>query len=127
MKKNYYYLIVGLLTVLLEIPRTLNGLETTMTFHIIGIENIVIGITLIIMAFQKNMEKVKFATWLILAILLARWVIITLFAVLNGDFMILLIDTIAIFSLAILLLLGTRVKVDNKNSNSTEKIAMDSL
>ena len=110
MKKNYYYLIVGLLTVLLEIPRTLNGLETTMTFHIIGIENIVIGVTLIIMAFQKNMEKVKFTTWLILAILLARWVIIALFTILNGNFEILLIDSIAIFSLTTLLLMGTRVK-----------------
>ena len=110
MKKNYYYLIVGLLVLLLEIPRTLNGLEATMTFHIIGIENLVIGITLIIMAFQKNMEKVKFTTWLIIAILLARWAIISFFTVLNGDFTVFIVDTIAILTLATLLFFGTRVK-----------------
>jgi len=107
--KNYYYLVVGLLVILLEIPRTLNGLETTMTFHIIGIENLVIGVTLIIMAFQKSMEKVEFAAWLIIAILLARWAVISFFTVLNSDFTVLVIDTVAIATLATLLFLGTRV------------------
>ena len=110
MKKNYYYLIVGSLVLLLEIPRTLNGLEETMTFHVIGIENLVIGITLIIMAVQKNMEKVKFTTWLIIAILLARWAIISFFTVLSSDFMVLIVDTIAILTSATLLFFGTRVK-----------------
>jgi uncharacterized membrane protein HdeD (DUF308 family) len=108
--KNYYYLIVGLLVLLLEIPRTLNGLEATMTFHIIGTENLVIGITLIIMAFQKKMEQVKFTAWLIITILLARWAIISFFTVLDGDFMVLVVDTIAIFTLVTLLFFGTRVK-----------------
>jgi len=110
MKKNYYYLIVGFLIILMEIPRTLNGLEDTMTFHIVGVENLVIGLALIIMAFQKNREKVTFTAWLMIAILFARWTIISLFSVSSGDFMILVVDTVAIFVLVALLFLGTKVK-----------------
>ena len=109
MKRNYYYLIVGLLIILMEIPRTLNGLEDTMTFHIIGVENLVIGLVLIVMAFQKNMEKVTFTAWFMIAILLARWTIISLFTVASGDFMILVVDTVAIFILVALLFLGTKM------------------
>ena len=95
MVKNYFYLIVGVLTVLFAVTHTLNGLETalpvldettidgstktifTYVWHIIGIENLVLGIALIIMAFQKNLEKVKFTAWIIIAILILRWVIIS--------------------------------------------------
>lgn len=133
MKRNYFYLIVGLLCVLSAVTHTLNGLETalpilsnyniedsaktvfTYIWHIIGIENLVFGIVLIIMAFQKNMAKVKFTTWVIIVILLMRWVIITLFTVLNdkSNVVDLLPDTIVILTTVILLLLGIRIK--NKN------------
>ena len=130
MVKNYFYLIVGLLCILFAVTHTLNGVETsllnldnteiekntkvtfTYVWHIIGIENLAFGIALLIMAFQKNLSKVKFAAWLIIVILAMRWVVITFFTVLNnsGNVMQLIPDTIAIFVLIVLLLLGTKVK-----------------
>lgn len=130
MMRNYYYLIVGLLCVLFAVTHTLNGMETSLSglhhapidnntkvtftyvWHIIGIENLVFGIALLIMAFQKNQIKVKFTAWVIMAILALRWIVITFFTVLNndGNFKQLIPDTIAIFVVIILLLLGTKVK-----------------
>jgi membrane associated rhomboid family serine protease len=130
MVKNYFYLIVGILSVLSAVTHTLNGLGTalpildgtvidgstktifTYVWHIIGIENLVFGIALIIMAFQKNLEKVKFTAWVIILILILRWVVITFFTVLNdiSNIMNLLPDTIAILLCVVLLVLGTRIK-----------------
>lgn len=130
MIRNYFYLIVGLLCILFAVTHTLNGVETSLSildnaqiendtkvaftyvWHIIGIENLVFGIALLIMAFRKNLLKVKFAAWLIIAVLAMRWVVITFFTVLNneGDFKQLIPDTIAISVVIILLLLGTNVK-----------------
>lgn len=130
MIRNYFYLIVGLLCVLFAVTHTLNGFETslltlqnsqiendtkvafTYVWHIIGIENLVFGVALLIMAFLKNQKTVKFTAWLIIMILLLRWAVITYFTVLsnNGSFNQLLPDTIAIFVVIILLLLGTKVK-----------------
>jgi len=130
MVKNYFYLIVGVLCLLFAVTHTLNGVSTslkvlnnsvienntkvafTYVWHIIGIENLVFGIALLIMAFQKKMSKVKFATWLIIIILAMRWIIITLFTLLNnsGNVMPLIPDTAAIFIVIVLLLLGTKVK-----------------
>ncbi len=130
MIKNYFYLIVGVLCVLFAVTHTLNGITTslqildnsvienntkvafTYVWHIIGIENLVFGIALLIMAFQKNQLKVRFAAWLIITILVLRWMIITLSTLLNnsGDVMQILPDTVAIFVVTVLLVLGTRVK-----------------
>jgi len=130
MIKNYFYLIVGILAVLFAVTHTLNGLETTLpildnatiegstktiftyVWHIIGIENLILGIALIIMAFQKNLEKVKFTAWVIIVILILRWIIITFFTVLDdkSDIINLLPDTLAILTVVVLLLLGIRVK-----------------
>ena len=130
MVKNYFYLIVGVLVVLFAITHTLNGLGTalpvlngaaidvstktifTYIWHIIGIENLLMGVALLIMAFQKNLEKVKFTAWFIIAILILRWITIAFFTVLNDKSSVinLLPDTIAIFTVVILLLLGIRVK-----------------
>ena len=135
MVKNYFYLIVGLLAILFAVTHTLNGLgtalpildgatidsstKTTFTYvwHVIGIENLVLGIALIIMAFQKNLGKVKFTAWVFIAILILRWIIIVFFTVLNdiSNVMNLLPDTIAILTCVVLLVLGTRVK--NKIAN----------
>jgi zinc transporter ZupT len=130
MVKNYFYLIVGVLCLLFAVTHTLNGISTslqvlnnsvienntkvafTYVWHIIGIENFVFGIALLIMAFQNKMSKVKFATWLIIMILAMRWIVITLFTLLNnsGNVMPLIPDTAAIFIVIVLLLLGTKVK-----------------
>jgi uncharacterized membrane protein len=130
MVKNYFYLVLGLLCVLSAVTHTLNGLETalpvldsatidgntrtvfTYVWHIIGIENLVLGIALIIMAIQKNLEKVKFTAWVIIVILIMRWIIIAIFTFLNdsSNVMELLPDTLAIFISVILLFFGTRVR-----------------
>ena len=130
MIKNYFYLIVGILAVLFTITHTLYGLGTalpiletamidsstktifTYEWHIIGVENLVFGIALIVMAFQKNLEKVKFTAWVIIVILILRWVIIAFFTVSsdNGNIMNMLPDTLAILTVVVLLLLGIRVK-----------------
>jgi len=130
MIRNYFYLIVGLLCILFAVTHTLNGVETSLSsldyaqienntkvaftyvWHIIGIENLVFGIALLIMAFRKNLLKVKFTAWLIIVVLAMRWIVITYFTVLNnkGNFKQLIPDTIAIFVVIILLLLGTNVK-----------------
>lgn len=140
MVRNYYYLIVGLLCVLFAITHTLNGITTTLpildnseienntkivftyVWHIIGIENFVLGIFLLIMAFMKNASKVKFTSWLIIAILSMRWIVITYFTLLNSLSSIkqLIPDTVAIFVIIILLFLGTKVKdrISNKQYSS---------
>jgi len=89
----------------------------TYVWHIIGIENFVFGIALLIMAFRKNLLQVKFAAWLIILILAMRWIVITFFTMLNNisNLKQLIPDTVAIFVVIILLLLGTKVK--NKISN----------
>ena len=130
MVKNYFYLIVGVLCLLFAVTHTLNGVSTslqvlnnsvienntkvafTYVWHIIGIENFVFGIALLIMAFQKKMSKVKFAAWLIIMILAMRWIVITIFTLLSnsGNVMPLIPDTAAIFVVIILLLFGTKVK-----------------
>ncbi|MCE5345089.1 MAG: hypothetical protein LLG13_02210 [Bacteroidales bacterium] len=135
MVKNYFYLIVGVLCLLFAVTHTLNGVTTslqilensliennikvafTYVWHIIGSENLVFGIALLIMAFQKNLTKVKFATWLIIIILAMRWIVITFFTLLNnsGNVIQLVPDTAAIFVVIVLLSLG--IKVKNNISN----------
>ena len=130
MIRNYFYLIVGLLCILFAVTHTLNGIDTSLSsldnaqienntkvaftyvWHIIGIENLVFGIALLIMAFRKNLLKVKFTAWLIIVVLTMRWIVILYFTVLNnnGDFKLLMPDTVAIFVVIILLLFGTKVK-----------------
>ena len=130
MKKNIFYLIVGLLSILFTFTHTWNGLKTALpvlesagidggtrvifnyVWHVVGIENLVFGIALLIMAFNKNAEKVKFTAWVIIAVLIMRWIIITIFTVTSseGKVIDILPDTIAIFTVVVLLILGTRVK-----------------
>lgn len=130
MVKNYFYLVVGVLCILFAVTHTVNGVTTTLqvldnsviddnvkvaftyVWHIIGIENLVFGIALLIMAFQKGFSKVRFAAWLIVSILALRWIVITSFTLLNnsGNIMQIIPDTVAIFVVITLLALGTRVK-----------------
>ncbi len=128
--RNYFYLVVGLLCVLFAATHTLNGLTTmlpiinntaidgstkvvfTYVWHIIGIENLVFGVALLVMAFVKNRSKVKFSAWLIIAILFMRWTVIAYFTLMDGHDSItsLIPDTIAIYTVCLLLFFGTKVK-----------------
>lgn len=130
MVRNYFYLIVGLLCVLFAVTHTLNGISTTLptlniigiesnakiafvyVWHIIGAENLIFGIFLIIMAFQKNMSMVKLVAWLIIAILAMRWIVITYFTMFanSGNIKQLITDTVAIFIVISLLFVGTKAK-----------------
>ena len=130
MIKNYYYLVVGALCILFAVTHTLNGIAAnlqllsdsviensakvafTYVWHVIGIENLVFGIALFIMAFQKNLSRVKFTTWLIIMILAIRWIVISVFTLSNSisNVMQLIPDTVAIFVVIALLLFGTKVK-----------------
>lgn len=67
--KNYFYLIVGFLCVLFAVTHTLSGITTslqilenseienntivtlTYVWHIIGVENLILGLALLFMAF----------------------------------------------------------------------------
>lgn len=128
--KNYFYLIVGLLCILFAATHTWNGQVTSMpaldkaiidngtktiftyVWHIIGAENLVFGIALLIMSFYKNMATVKFTACLIIVIMIIRWLVISIFTVLYNDNFVkqLLPDSIAIWVVVILLLFGIRVK-----------------
>ena len=127
--KNVFYLIAGLLFVVLAVTHTMFGLETalpilrgsdidistitvfTFQLHMIGAQDLLYGIVAIIMAFQKDMSKVKFVAWLLTAILIARWAIMALVTVVHGSVGAdLLTSSIAFLTLIILLLLGVRVK-----------------
>lgn len=130
MVKNYFYLAVGVLCILFAATHTINGINSslqvlenstienstkvafTYIWHIIGIENLVFGIALLIMAFQNSLSRVKVAALLIITILALRWIIITSFTLLNdgGNVIQVLPDTAAIFVVIMLLVLGTRVK-----------------
>ena len=130
MIRNYFYLIVGVLCILFAVTHTVNGVNTTLAalensvmddssktaftyvWHIIGIENLVFGIALIIMAFQKSLSKVMFAAWMIITILALRWIVMSTFTMMNAraGMMQILPDTVAIFVVIILLVLGTRVR-----------------
>jgi len=128
--KNYLYLIVGILCILFAGTQTWNGLQTmlpvlhgsnidsgtitvfTYQWYIVIAENLVFGIALAIMAFQKNTTKVKMAVWVIVACLLVRGFVTALVTVLLGISNVtnLLTSTIAMFALIVLLLLGIRVR-----------------
>ncbi|MDR1468943.1 MAG: hypothetical protein LBT00_06585 [Spirochaetaceae bacterium] len=130
MKINVFYLIVGILCVLFAFTHTLNGLDNslrvlntveidsgtrtvfTYVWHIIGIENLVFGIALIIMAFTKNRDNVKFTAWIIIAVLILRLIIISVFTFMNGEsgLIDLLVDSIAMVVVIVLLFFGTRMK-----------------
>lgn len=129
MVKNYFYLIVGMLCLFFAFMHTWNGFETvlpvlnnteidnstrtvfTYIWHIIGVENFIFGVALLIISFHKNPTKVKFTTWIIIAILITRWIVIAYFTLSNNeDFKKLLPDTIAILVVVVLLFFGTKVK-----------------
>ena len=126
--KNYYYLVVGLLSILFSFTHAFNGqtavlpivdasnidLSTKTTvfyiWHIISVENFTFGISFLLMAFYKDSSKVKFVAWLIAVVMIARFSVIlgsTLFKNPN-DVASTLTDSIAIIIFVGLILLGSR-------------------
>ncbi len=130
MIKNYYYFVVGLLSILFAITHALNGqavilpsLEIELisieiktiffyVWHIISAENMVFGISFLIMAFYKKLEKVRFTAFIIAGLMVIRWIVIF-----YGTFLYnrqglgsITIDTVAIIIFTALIILGTRVK-----------------
>ena len=81
-------------------------------WHLITAENFVFGASFLVMAFYKDLSKVKFTAWFIAVMIIARWGVVfgsTLFKNINGltDT---LSDLIAIIIYVGLIILGTRVK-----------------
>jgi hypothetical protein len=94
MIKNYYYLIVGILSILFSFTHSWNGQTTVLSivnvsnidlvtkttifyvWHILTAENFIFGVTFLVMAFYKDLSKVKFTAWLIAVIIIARWGVI---------------------------------------------------
>jgi hypothetical protein len=130
MIKNYYYLIVGILSILFSFTHAWNGQNTVLpianagnidlatkttifyVWHIITAENFVFGVSFLVMAFYKDLSKVKFTAWFIAVIIITRWGVVfgsTLFKNINGltDT---LSDLIAIIIYVGLIILGTKVK-----------------
>jgi Zn-dependent protease with chaperone function len=64
------------------------------------------------MAFIKNRDTVKFTAWVIIAILIMRLIIISVFTFMNGEsgLIDLLVDSIAMIVVIVLLFFGTRMK-----------------
>ena len=132
MIRNYFYLIVGLVCLLSAVTHTLNGLETaiaslnhstmdahnkvvfTYVWHIIGAENVVFGIALLITAFYKNTTGGKYIAGFIMAMLVVRWLAILSFSLLNNieNITTLIPETIIIWVVIILLWFG--IKRSNK-------------
>jgi hypothetical protein len=130
MIKNYYYLTVGILSILFSFTHAWNGQTTVLPianasnidlttkttifyiWHILTAENFIFGVSFLMMAFYKDLSKVKFTAWFIAVIMISRWGVIfgsTLLNNKNG-----LTDTwsdlIVIIIYVGLIILGTRIK-----------------
>ena len=84
----------------------------TYVWHIITVENLVFGIAFIFMSLQAEQSKIRFAAWLIAAILIVRLIVILgVTALLDVSGLTdTLIDSIAIVIYVTLIILGTRMK-----------------
>ncbi|MFT9846956.1 hypothetical protein [Aneurinibacillus sp. REN35] len=128
--RNFYYLIAGVLAVLFAVTHAWNGqsavlpmldsgaisMDTRVVFtyvwHIITAENLVFGIAFIFMSFQSEQSKIRFAAWMITAILIVRlMVIVGITALLDVSALTdTFIDMIAIVLYVALIILGTTMK-----------------
>ena len=126
--RNVYYLIAGVLAMAFAVTHAWNGqaamlpmldvkavsMDTrtvfTYVWHIITAENLVIGIAFIFMSCQSEQSKIRFAAWMIAAILIVRlMVILGITALLDVAALTdTLIDSIAIAIYIALILLGTK-------------------
>jgi hypothetical protein len=130
MVKNYFYLIAGILSVFFAGMHAWNGYTTTLAalkpnlmdmdikttfhyvWHVITVENLVFGISLIYMAFYYDLSKVRFAARMIILLLAMRAIVILFFIMVYNknsavDF---IPDTITMLLIMGLLFLGIRIK-----------------
>lgn len=130
MKTNIYFFVVGILSILFCFTHAFNGqsgflpmidganLEVTTKiaafyiWHIISIENLVFGIAFLIMAFHKDSKQVRFAAWMVAAVIVARWLVILGSTVMKdaGSVTGTLVDSVAIVIYVGLIVLGIRKK-----------------
>jgi len=130
MIKNYYFLIVGILTILFSITHAINGQSTVLpvietssidlatkttvfyVWHIISVENMVFGIAFILMACIRDFSKVRLTAWLLAVVMVARWAVIFGSVAYKNPtgFMDNLIDLIVIILYVTLIILGTKKK-----------------
>src|SRR5699024_8732079 len=92
----------------------------TCVWHIITVENLILGIVFFIMSFHSDLSSVRLVAWVIAAILIVRLlVIIGVTALLNASALLdTLLESIAIVIYVTLIILGTTMK---KNRNSGQK------
>ncbi|MFF2450523.1 hypothetical protein ACFVSW_26110 [Neobacillus sp. NPDC058068] len=128
--RNFYYLIAGILAILFAVTHAWNGqsavlptlhvnaiaMDTRTVFmyvwHIITAENLVFGIVFILMSFQSERSKIRFAAWTIVSLLIVRLMVIlgiTAFQDVSAlpDT---LIDSITIIIYVTFIILGIRMK-----------------
>ena len=130
MIKNYYYLVVGIFSIIFSFTHAWNGqtavlpivngsnldlaTKTTIFYiwHILTAENIIFGVSFLVMAFYKDLSKVRFTALVMAVVMISRWGVIfggTLFNNKNG-----LIDTLSDLIVIIiyvgLIILGTRIR-----------------
>ena len=130
MIKNYYFLIVGILTILFSITHAINGQSTVLpvietssidlatkttvfyVWHIISVENMVFGIAFILMSCIRDFSKVRFTACLLAVVMVARWAVIFGSVAYKNPtgFMDNLIDLIVIILYVTLIILGTKKK-----------------
>ena len=134
MIKNYYFLIVGILSILFSFTHGWFGQTTVLslidasnldlttktaifyTWHISTAENFMIGIAFFIMAYYKDIAPVKFAVWFIVSLVVVRYAVFfisTLFKNISGvkD----AIPELVILSIYVsLMILGLKYKATNK-------------
>lgn len=136
MIKNYYYLIAGILAILFSISHAWNGQSVVLPtlnvekisinsrtiffyiWHIITAENMLFGVAFIIMAFHKDLSKVRFTAWMIALLMMVRLVVIV-----GGTWLYdasglenVMIDSIAIVIYVSIIILGIRVKDKKTNT-----------
>ena len=91
--RNYYFLIVGILSVLFSVSHGWFGetsvlplIETSnldissrtavfYTWHMSTAENLIFGIAFFIMAFYKDATKLRFTVWMIVSIVVIRYAV----------------------------------------------------
>jgi len=139
-KKNYYFLVAGIVILLSAITHALNGQRTVLAeleaaslgegtltifryvWHIITAENLIFGVALLLMAFVKDQIRIRFTVWMIATVLLTRWLVILLFTLAYDPSGIsgFLIDGVVILLLVVFLLLGNRAGSSKEQTPITE-------
>jgi hypothetical protein len=130
MKINYYFLIVGILSILFSFTHAWNGQATVLAtidasnidlstktticyvWHILTAENFIFGAAFLIMTFYEDISKVKLAAWIIAVIMIARCGVIFGFTIIKNKNGLIdtLTDLIVIIIFVGLIIIGTRRK-----------------